>query len=49
MATTLNLKPPPPFDAEGDSSLVAKRWKEWRDRFDMYTVAANTARHGDRF
>ena len=41
MATTLDLKPPPPFDAEGDSSSLAQRWKEWRERFDMYTVAAN--------
>ncbi|CAB3986536.1 Uncharacterized protein K02A2.6 [Paramuricea clavata] len=41
MATTLDLKPPPPFDAEGDNSSLAQRWKEWRERFNMYTVAAN--------
>lgn len=41
MATTLDLKPPPPFDAEGDSSSLAQRWKDWRERFNMYTVAAN--------
>ncbi|CAB3999912.1 Hypothetical predicted protein, partial [Paramuricea clavata] len=29
MATTLDLKPPPPFDAEGDNSSLAQRWKEW--------------------
>jgi hypothetical protein len=37
----LDLKPPPPFDAEGDNSSLAQRWKEWRERFNMYTVAAN--------
>ncbi|CAB3986500.1 Transposon Tf2-9 poly [Paramuricea clavata] len=41
LATTLDLKPPPPFDAEGDNSSLAQRWKEWRERFNMYTVAAN--------
>ncbi|CAB3991399.1 hypothetical conserved 1030, partial [Paramuricea clavata] len=41
MATILDLKPPPPFDAEGDNSSLAQRWKEWRERFNMYTVAAN--------
>ena len=41
MAAALDLKPPPPFDAEGDSSSLAQRWKEWQERFDMYTVAAN--------
>ncbi|CAB3989654.1 Transposon Tf2-9 poly [Paramuricea clavata] len=41
MATTLDLKPPPPFDAEGDNSSLAQRWKEWRERFNMHTVAAN--------
>ena len=41
MATALDLQPPPPFDVEGDSSLLAQRWKEWRERFVMYTIAAN--------
>jgi hypothetical protein len=37
----LDLKPPPPFDADGESSSRAQRWKEWRERFTMYTIAAN--------
>ena len=41
MATMLDLKPPPPFDADGESSSRAQRWKEWRERFTMYTIAAN--------
>lgn len=41
MATKLShLAPPPPFDAESESSSLA-RWKEWRERFEMYLLAAN--------
>jgi hypothetical protein len=42
MATKLtHLAPPPAFDAESDKSSLAQRWKDWRERFDMYLLAAN--------
>lgn len=41
MAKALNLTPPLPFDADQSISSVGQRWKEWRERFDMYLVAAN--------
>ena len=42
MATKLmHLAPPPAFDAESDKLSLAQRWKDWRERFDMYLLAAN--------
>jgi hypothetical protein len=42
MGTKLtHLVPPPAFDAESDKSSLAQRWKAWRERFDMYLLAAN--------
>jgi hypothetical protein len=36
-----HLAPPPAFDAESNKSSLAQRWKDWRERFDMYLLAAN--------
>ena len=42
MATNLTHLPPPPvFDAESNKSSLTQRWKDWRERFDMYLLAAN--------
>ncbi|CAB3981251.1 Retrovirus-related Pol poly from transposon [Paramuricea clavata] len=45
MATKLtHLAPPPAFDAESDKSSLAQRWKDWRERFDMYIADAKQKR-----
>lgn len=42
MATKLtHLAAPSAFYAESESSSLAQRWKEWRERFEMCLLAAN--------